>query len=163
MQNRKIIILIALLVCFGLVVAAELPELMNFESSAQFLKDHPRRVQMWAACYDYIKQHPWMGGGLGNFKAQFQYIVKDREAKYTYYDQAHNEYIQTWFEMGIVGFLLIMGFICGLVRSFVRHKKSQTACLRGHDGISDKQSLQLPVSCGYDCVCSRDMDWNTGI
>lgn len=163
MRKRNLFVTLIAVTIVGLIAIAELPELLKPDAAAKFLKDHPRRLQMWSACIDYIKQHPWMGGGLGNFKVQFQYLVKDRKDRYTYYDQAHNEIIQVWFEMGIVGFLLSLGFVCGLVRSFVRYKRHAAAGIRGACGDNYEQPIQFSPACGDDGAGSRHMDGHFGI
>ena len=54
------------------------------------------RISYWKQALVVIKQHPWMGVGLGN---------------YPFYKSlaAHNSYLQIWAETGILGFLAFIG------------------------------------------------------
>lgn len=119
MRKRNLCII---LVIFLLVAWAELPTL-HPGKALEFLKEHPRRVQMWGAVFDYIKQHPWAGGGLGNFIIQFRYYVKTRKDTFTAYDQAHNEYLQVQFEMGVFGTLLLLGYGIDQIRRYRRIRR----------------------------------------
>ena len=94
--------------------------------------DVPNYKSRWAAWKMYGElnteykldiANPLVGQGLGHWKAIFK--RKDiREkigydagvSKPLYYAQAHNEYMQVDFEMGLFGIALIIGFMVGVLR-----------------------------------------------
>jgi len=73
-------------------------------SISQFSQDFAlrRRIATWKFTTMMIKDHPLLGSGLGTFK----YNSLAYQAKFFPYgvaDKAHNEYLQFWAELGIVG------------------------------------------------------------
>lgn len=86
-----------------------------------------RRIAIWKFTVPMIKDHPLLGSGIGTYKyntlkyqAEF-FIQGENRSLYPhgFADKAHNEYLQLWAEMGIVGlgifiWLIISYFSCGL-------------------------------------------------
>ena len=86
-----------------------------------------RRIATWKFTVLMIKDHPLLGSGIGTYKyntlkyqAEFFKQGKNRSLyPHGFADKAHNEYLQLWAEMGIVGlgifiWLIISYFSCGL-------------------------------------------------
>lgn len=80
------------------------------------------RIRMWATTWEMIQDHPFRGIGLGAFK----YLIPLYQGKFFEHhpntrleptsaltNQSHNEYLQTWAELGILG--IILGFIALIV------------------------------------------------
>ncbi len=76
------------------------------------------RLLIWKTTFEMIKDKPILGSGIGTFKMNYlnyqaeflknnpyyiQYSVKAREA--------HNEYLQIWAELGIIGLGVFIGII----------------------------------------------------
>ncbi len=65
------------------------------------------RWQMWTVAAREFRQHPLLGGGAGSFE--------ERWARYrpspTFVKNAHSLYAETLGELGIVGLLLVLGFV----------------------------------------------------
>jgi O-antigen ligase len=71
------------------------------------------RQPLWNSAIDYIKHHPLMGAGYGNWKlASLPYertFSKDFEVTY----HAHNDFLEAGAELGLAGTLLLLTiFIC---------------------------------------------------
>ncbi len=73
------------------------------------------RLRMWASSFEMIKDHPLRGVSLGAFKYwvplyQGKFFEEHPNSKleptYKLTNESHNEYIQTWTEMGILGFFI---------------------------------------------------------
>ncbi|MCK9602805.1 MAG: O-antigen ligase family protein [Candidatus Omnitrophica bacterium] len=68
------------------------------------------RFTVWKGAFGMIKDHPFLGMGLGTFMDYFQeYVSKDMYLRYT-----HNCYLQIWAESGIfalVSFILFCGSV----------------------------------------------------
>ena len=86
-----------------------------------------RRIATWKFTVLMIKDHPLLGSGIGTYKyntLRYQARFFDQGQSRSLYpygiaDKAHNEYLQFWAEMGIVGlgifiWLIISYFSCGL-------------------------------------------------
>jgi len=86
-----------------------------------------RRIATWKFTVLMIKDHPLLGSGIGTYKyntlkyqAEFFAQGENRSLyPYGFADKAHNEYLQLWAELGIIGlgifaWLIISYFNCGL-------------------------------------------------
>ncbi|NLL62109.1 MAG: tetratricopeptide repeat protein [Candidatus Atribacteria bacterium] len=78
-----------------------------------------RRVAIWKSTWMMIKDYPLFGSGLGTYgyntlKYQAQFFAqRDNREIYPhgYAVQAHNEYLQMWSEIGIIGLLLFLSIL----------------------------------------------------
>lgn len=86
-----------------------------------------RRIATWKFTVLMIKDHPLLGSGIGTYKyntlkyqAEFFKQGENRSLyPHGFAEKAHNEYLQLWAEMGIVGlgifvWLIISYFSCGI-------------------------------------------------
>ena len=81
-----------------------------------------------------IKWNPWFGAGVGSFKKlspHNQNIWINEGTTPTSrvghrYKKAHNDYIEVFFECGILGLLLISSLIFNAVYRFIKAKKTKT-------------------------------------
>lgn len=71
------------------------------------------RTYLWELILNQIQNHPWFGTGYGGFwlglegmSGQIAYLVK-----WGYPGQAHNGYLDILNELGVIGMLLVIGFI----------------------------------------------------
>lgn len=78
------------------------------------------RYQFWVAGIDSAKPHPLTGSGPGTF--QLDWLPRATVPVYT--TNAHSLYVETYTELGLVGFLLLSGFfvtaLVVLVRQAIR-------------------------------------------
>jgi O-antigen ligase len=91
------------------------------------------RLLMWKTTFEMIKDKPILGSGIGTFKINYLDYQADFIEKNPYYvkysgnaGEAHNEYLQIWSELGIIGlgiFLLIIFVFYKLVWEFLKKEK----------------------------------------
>lgn len=65
------------------------------------------RYQFWVAGIDSAKSHPFTGSGPGTF--QLDWLPRATTAPYTV--NAHSLYVETYTELGLVGFVLLAAFL----------------------------------------------------
>ena len=136
-KNRKIFIIILaviILVTFLFVIPTPLnksgtaiEKIKNRISISQLTQDYSikRRVTTWKYTVLMIKDHPLLGSGIGTFKyntLKYQAEFFDQGENRSLYpyglaDKAHNEYLQLWAEMGIVG----LGIFVWLIISYFNY------------------------------------------
>ncbi len=101
------------------------------------------RTWNWWIGYEMLKEHPFVGVGLGDYKVEFlDYKARFKETTmgqhYNFYlpraIQAHNDYVQLIAELGLIG-LLAVGFFVGVIirsaHNFVRSSESPERRLGG--------------------------------
>ncbi len=91
------------------------------------------RILMWRTTFEMIKDKPIFGSGIGTFKMNYLNYQAEFLKDNPYYikysgkaGEAHNEYIQMWSELGIIGlwiFLLIIFVFYKLVWEFLKEEK----------------------------------------
>jgi len=76
------------------------------------------RFLIWQSTLNMIKDKPFFGSGIGSFKSNYLYYQADflsQNPNWLKYNakaaEAHNEYLQIWSEMGIIGLLFFLLFI----------------------------------------------------
>jgi len=80
------------------------------------------RAAVWGVTYQILKQHWFMGAGIGHWKVLFKGPMPIDGSKWV---TAHNEYYQVWAEMGVIPLTLIILYFSWLIRLFVGCRKSQ--------------------------------------
>lgn len=78
-----------------------------------------RRIATWKFTILMIKDRPWLGSGIGTYKyntlryqAQFFSEGENRTLyPHGFADKAHNEYLQLWAELGLVGLVIFFWLI----------------------------------------------------
>jgi len=81
------------------------------------------RTHIWAVTFDVIKQNLPFGAGLGAFGVA--YTPTDDRSGLERAEQAHNDYLQTLSDAGIVGLLIGGAFLFLLVRTALRNVRRQ--------------------------------------
>jgi len=67
------------------------------------------RVMVWKESMQGIREHFWSGTGLGTFWLAYpQYRSTPSNLRW---NEAHNDYVQVFFETGLAGFLLLVWFL----------------------------------------------------
>jgi len=122
-NNKKIFIIILvviIIITFLFVVPTPLnksgtviSEIKSRISVTQLTQDssYKRRIAIWKFTVLMIKDRPLLGSGLGTFKyniLRYQAEFFDQGQNRTIYpygfaEKAHNEYLQLWTELGIIG------------------------------------------------------------
>ncbi len=89
---------------------------------------HTREFDYWVA-WEMVKDSPWVGIGLGHYKLRFleykaDFLSTPRGEAYDFSlppaAQAHNDYLQTLAELGLLGGLALLGFLATLAMTLWR-------------------------------------------
>lgn len=87
------------------------------------------RAHFWGVTLDIIRHHPILGTGIGSYGLAFtQY---DTRSGFYRLEQAHNDYLQTMSDAGIVGVALGVFFVVVLFRSGFARRESSDKFRRG--------------------------------
>jgi len=82
------------------------------------------RFAIWADTISLIQQHPLIGVGLGNLKVHFPSVQKASIFLHPQFlRDAHNDYLQIWAELGLIGLMLFACLIASLGIFLVRTHK----------------------------------------
>jgi tetratricopeptide (TPR) repeat protein len=84
------------------------------------------RTELWKAAIDFTKKHPINGGGYGNWKVFCNQYTKEWLNEIIVPHHAHNDFIETTAELGLVGGLLYLGIFICLTISILQIWRSQT-------------------------------------
>lgn len=92
-----------------------------------------RRIAIWKFTALMIKDHPLLGSGLGTFKynsLNYQARFFDQGQNRSLYpygiaDKAHNEYLQFWAEIGIVGLAIFIWLMITYFNYGIRYLKRE--------------------------------------
>ena len=87
------------------------------------------RAHFWSVTVDIIKNHPWIGTGLGAFGVV--YTGYDSRNGLYRLEQAHNDYLQILSDGGIIGFLIGLFFVVNLFRMGFNRRDSRDDFRRG--------------------------------
>ncbi|MDQ1729245.1 MAG: hypothetical protein QOD33_1370 [Pyrinomonadaceae bacterium] len=87
------------------------------------------RAHFWGVTVDIIKNHPWVGTGLGAFGVVYT-GYDSRNGTYRL-EQAHNDYLQVLSDGGIVGAALGLFFLVSLFRMGFSRRDSRDDFRRG--------------------------------
>jgi len=142
-ENRKwLILLILTFFVITIVYSTENPlnkstETVIHRAATTFDKNDisiNTRLLIWKNTLNMIQDYPWLGSGIGTFKLNYQiyqasYLQKNPEdLKYWIKaGEAHNEYLQLWAELGIIGlgmFILIIYFYYKSILKFLKKEKN---------------------------------------
>lgn len=73
------------------------------------------RLEVWSVAWGMIKDHPFLGQGLGTFMSHFREYNQSLGVSY-----AHNCYLQMWAECGIFALLSFTAYIAYTLRAGLR-------------------------------------------
>jgi O-antigen ligase len=87
------------------------------------------RAHFWSGTLQIIRDHPWLGTGLGSFGSVY---TRYDTGNGTYrLEQAHNDYLQIFSDAGVVGGLLGLVFVVLLFRAALKRLQSYDRFRRG--------------------------------
>ncbi|MEQ8387124.1 MAG: O-antigen ligase family protein [Alphaproteobacteria bacterium] len=115
------------------------------------------RSEAYALSLEVIRDHPWIGTGLGTYQEVFhRYRDRDMSSLTPDSDHAHNTYLELWLETGLIGFVLLMSPIVlvtlAVARAAITRRRSYTfpaaalgvAVLVGVHALADF-SVEMPA------------------
>ena len=88
------------------------------------------RMHFWRGTVEIIREHPWLGAGLGAFSSAYPPHDTGNGSIYRL-EQAHNDYLQILSDGGVVGFALGLLFVVMLFRAGLRRMQSESNFRRG--------------------------------
>lgn len=78
---------------------------------ARFDQDVPEpRFERWPLIAEAAQTYLPLGSGIGSFDAVYRSVEPLEELDSTFFNQAHNEYLETWLEAGWLGVGVILAF-----------------------------------------------------
>jgi O-antigen ligase len=89
----------------AVAVLALPPILERFES-----QDSGGRFERWPAVAEAAQTYLPLGSGIGSFDSVYRSVEPLNELDFSFFNQAHNDYLETWLEAGWPGVALILGF-----------------------------------------------------
>ncbi|MBU2614470.1 MAG: O-antigen ligase family protein, partial [Elusimicrobia bacterium] len=112
----SIIVSLVLLIC----AYAVYDQIMKRTDSVKF------RVYTWMSCWEMINTNPILGTGIGTFYVTYPAFRRPQifyiEAKHnTESDHPENEYLEVWYDEGIVGFAIFLWIIVLCINSGLKN------------------------------------------
>ncbi|MFH1259390.1 MAG: O-antigen ligase family protein [Elusimicrobiota bacterium] len=105
---------IVLLIIFSLLPRQRLASLAKIDLNSVY------RVKIWQSALEMVKEHPFLGWGLGNFEYGFEKYAYPRTDRLARYGQstrfAHNEFLQIASELGLPALIFFLGAIFILLK-----------------------------------------------
>ncbi|WP_114287880.1 O-antigen ligase family protein [Candidatus Halocynthiibacter alkanivorans] len=97
----------AVLQALGIGVLAVVATLVLFgraliERSLFTVQNGETRVQLWRQTLGMIRERPWTGYGLDNFRAAFELFHRPPLSVSVTWEYAHSTYLTLWAEMGLI-------------------------------------------------------------
>jgi O-antigen ligase/Tfp pilus assembly protein PilF len=130
-RNRLLLSIVLGLFLFGTATLAVLQ--LNFFNRSQ--ASIRQRLETYRVAWEMVKDHPWLGIGLGHLGIQFpRYQARPWPPAdyplhpYTYSEHVHNEFLQFWVEGGLPGLLLFLALLWAFVlalRKFLKDTSSK--------------------------------------
>lgn len=101
------------------------------------------RFENWPIVAEAAEAHLPLGSGLGSFDAVYRSVEPLEQLDPTFFNQAHNDYLETWLEAGWLGAALIIAFLVWFAR------RSWTAW---RAGVSTQRDLQRAATIAIGAV-----------
>jgi O-antigen ligase len=74
------------------------------------------RLENWPIVAEAAERYLPLGSGLGSFDAVYRSVEPLSTLDPTFFNQAHNDYLELWLETGWVGAILLIGFAIWFLR-----------------------------------------------
>ena len=89
------------------------------------------RILIWDAALSLVNEKPLWGYGFGENQSKLNEIYKQKEYKFLLKDtyNAHNLWLQTWIENGLLGLLLLVAIFIILIDKTIKHQEHQSLFL----------------------------------
>jgi putative inorganic carbon (hco3(-)) transporter len=93
-------------------VVDQLASIQEFDTSTGL------RIDAWRWSFELLKEKPLLGVGSGNWKVAILKHENQKNPGFIYLYKAHNDFIETFAETGIIGGLLYLGIFLAIVLNF---------------------------------------------
>jgi O-antigen ligase len=74
------------------------------------------RLERWPLVVETADTFLPLGSGIGSFDAVYRSVEPVEELDSTFFNQAHNDYLETWLEAGWLGIGLVLAFLVWYIR-----------------------------------------------
>ncbi len=114
------------------------------------------RIHTWEAAFSMIKASPVFGSGLGTFQIVFpgfRYFGFESDVPIGNVLHAHNEYLEIWAEMGILGLALFLWLMIGFFRYAIKNLRG------GRGGLIALGLISGIAGVLVDSLFSSSMRW----
>lgn len=101
------------------------------------------RFENWPVVIDAANTYLPLGSGLGSFDAVYRSVEPIERLDPTYFNQAHNEYLETWLEAGWLGMAVLALFLVWFARRASRAWRAD---------VSTQRDLQRAATIGVGLV-----------
>lgn len=121
------------------------------------------RQKLWSGAWQMFKSHPLTGVGVGNYPvhqsefARFGVSIAKSNLRPSLGENAHNLYLQTLAELGLPGFLLLVGTLVAFFVAGLRRVRSMESGIRRNLLMGSLASI---VAFGIDALSSPS--WQVG-
>jgi O-antigen ligase len=88
------------------------------------------RFENWPVVLDAAQKHLPLGSGLGSFDAVYRSVEPLDQVDPTFFNQAHNDYLETWLEAGWMGLVLVVTFLVWFARRSWSVWRSEATTIR---------------------------------
>lgn len=114
------LVLPALILVPAILLVAYSPQLSGLGVTS-FEDDGPTsRVGIATIGFEVLKDHVWLGGGLGAFEPLYKVYEDPETIGLKFANHAHNDYLQWAIETGLLGIILASVFLIWLFRNMFR-------------------------------------------
>jgi O-antigen ligase len=79
------------------------------------------RLEMWKIAFEGIQSKPMLGHGFGSWNHEFGILAQAKGRPDLIFDTAHNFFVQSAFELGLLHTLLIVSFFIWLILRALKH------------------------------------------
>jgi O-antigen ligase len=95
------------------ITKASIVNTLNENSMQNDTSSTPERLVIWKTSWEIIKQHFIFGVGTGDVKDELlkKYKEKNLQALFEHRLNTHNQYLETFIALGIIGFLALLAMI----------------------------------------------------
>lgn len=114
-RPRPALLLVAGTVCAALTAVAVLalpPILARFDTAGA----PEGRFDRWPLVAETAQTYLPLGTGVGSFDAVYRSVEPLAQLDHSFFNQAHNDYLETWLETGWLGIALVVAFLVWFVR-----------------------------------------------
>ena len=106
------------------------------------------RFENWPIVSEAATKYLPIGSGLGSFDSVYRSVEPLDQLDPTFFNQAHNDYLETWLEAGWLGAALILAFMTWLLRR---------AWLAWRASVSTESDLQRAASVAIGVVLAHSL------
>ena len=149
LRIRKRVLFAAFVATVALIGLAAFVGGIDWQVITEAFKSFSYRLEYWQATWSMIWDHPWLGCGPGNFKANYT-MYKLPQASETVADP-HNFLLEVWATAGTLAMIALIGVITCAVIQIRRAAQGSTSEITNEEtkaATSDAQLIYIGAAIG---------------